>query len=78
MGSEDQRTIPTIILPTLPLYMVALHKMARLGKANVYSQSKRLLQFDMSYHSGFLAKWPELANVARITLIYNDRRNLGL
>lgn len=60
----------------VPLYMVAAHRLTRLGLASVYSTTKRLVQLNLTTPSGeiFAAKWPPLKDAQALTIIYQDRR----
>ena len=60
----------------LPIYMVILHRLARQGHADRYSQTKRFLQFDADRHSLIFNKWMGLANAERVTIIYVDKEVL--
>lgn len=73
MGGADT-PIPVTNMTTYPLYMVALHRLAKYGKADIYSKSGRLLQFDLANHGPFAEKWSGLKDVVRVTIIYNERR----
>jgi hypothetical protein len=73
IGDPPPAAIVELEVPRLPAYMVALHRLARLGKATRYSKSKRLLQFDLDTMGPFAAKWsPDLNDIVRISIIYRD------
>lgn len=54
-----------------PLYVVALHRIARLGRADIYAgQRNRFVQIAITPE--LEEKWKMLENVERVTLIYKD------
>lgn len=64
--TETQR----VDIPTVPLYIVALNRLARLGKASLYTKSKRFVMFNITHP--LMAKFVGLRDVERVYLIYKD------
>lgn len=59
------------------LYIVALHRLARLGQATTYGGNhNRLVEFNLETKEGeqIKEKWPPLRDATRVWLIYRDRR----
>lgn len=66
---------------TIPPFVVALHRLARLGRATVYGGlHNRLVQIDLDDPKGEVlsGKWDALEGVTRVYLIYDDRRIMCL
>jgi hypothetical protein len=59
----------------IPPFMVALHRLAVMGKATLYAPGTgRFCKFE---NLGLMAaKWVPLRDVETVTIIYRERRNL--
>ena len=60
------------VVTRLPLYVVALHRFARLGKASFYSPTKRYVRFTID--DVLAEKWPGVRNFELVSIIYSDRK----
>ncbi len=69
---SDQPTVPIIEEDSrIPLFIVVLHRLARLGRGTRYAPyTRRFVQFDID--PIIASKWVELKDVDRVTLIYKD------
>jgi hypothetical protein len=65
----DQTITETVT--RVPLYIIALHRLTRLGKASIYTPTKRFVQFNITYPLS--AKMVGLADADRVTLIYRPK-----
>ena len=60
----------------IPLAIIVLHKLARLGMADRYAPgSKRFLQFDAEKHQVVFNKWDQLKQAERVTIIYREKED---
>lgn len=57
----------------IPLFIVQLHRLTRLGRGSFYSPLKTLVSFDLSTPEGatLKEKFPPLRDAERVTLIYH-------
>jgi hypothetical protein len=72
MELDVNRPLQTMILDInfTPTWIIALNRLARLGKADRYTSNRSACQFDIDKHPSYREKWPDLADVERVTLKY--------
>lgn len=70
MSGEGETTLIERI-GSLPLFVVALHRLARLGKGTLYAPSKRFVKFAIT--DELASKWVPLRDAASVILIYRDQ-----
>jgi hypothetical protein len=64
---------------TVPFWLVALHRLARLGKATDYGTGidtqHKIARFDLSQENGDIiqAKWGYLADALSVSIIYKEK-----
>lgn len=62
----------TIEVTSIPLEVIFLHRLARIGQASSYSPNKFYVSFDIDAVQ--VAKWPEFTDAVRVSLMYSPNK----